>query len=128
MFAHPAVRFVLIGGGNTALSFVVFQTVLRLLGRRAGAPALAQALGYLVGMGVGYAAHRRVTFRSDGEVGRQLPRFVAVNATLLAFTTVALEILVARAGFPASASWLGVMIASTLANFELQRRFVFAAR
>jgi putative flippase GtrA len=127
LLARPGVRFLVVGGANTVLSFVVFRVALHLLGGRSGAPAAAQAMSYLVGVAVGYVAHRRLTFQSDGEVRRQLPRFLVVNAGMLAFTTVGIQLLVGQGGLPPTLTWIAVTGVATLVSFQLQRRVVFAA-
>lgn len=125
--ARPSVRFLFVGGANTALCFAVFRGALHALGGRPAAPAFAQGLSYLVGVTVGYVAHRRLTFRSAGEVSRQLPRFLAVHAGMLVSTTTVIQLLVGHANLPPTLTWVAVTGAATLVNFQIQRRVVFAA-
>ena len=80
-------RFLVTGGANTALGFVLFHAFFRLLGGGAGDAARAQALSYAIGIAASYAVNRRWTFRSEGSHGRHLPRFVAAHLCALALSS-----------------------------------------
>lgn len=122
----PFIRFLLVGGANTAFSFLIFRIVLVSLGRRPGAPAVAQACAYLVGILTGYVAHSRLTFQHQGAIVSQLPRFVAINAALLGGSFVSTDQLVTRGHLPINAAWAATTVVATIASFLLQRSLVFS--
>src|SRR4051812_15755789 len=86
-------RFLLVGVGNTVVSFVVYRLLLAL-----GTPyVLAAALGFSVGAANGYFFNRRWTFRArDSARARAL--YVAVQATGAASTSLLVLLFVRVAG------------------------------
>ena len=121
------VRFLVSGGANTALGFVLFHSFFRLLGGRAGDAGRAQAMSYAIGIALSYGVNRRWTFRSEGAHSRHLPRFVTAHLCALALSSTLMALGVARLGAPASVWWVVVTGVTTVLNFAAQRRWVFAA-
>lgn len=70
-------RFVIVGG-LVGLVWLLLTATLSALGLRA---AIASALAFLCCMPLAYLGHRRFTFRSDGNLRSELPRFL-VNSAL----------------------------------------------
>jgi len=75
------VRFGLAGLVNTAVGFAVIVVLDPVLGL---APALANALGYLAGVGVGFALNRGFVFRSQGALRATGPRYAIAAACAFA--------------------------------------------
>lgn len=123
-----AFRFLLAGGANAALGFVLFHALLRALSGRPAAAGLAQAVSYGAGVAVGYAVNRRWTFRGAGgrPHARTLPRFLATYLTTLALTSAGMQLGVGRLGLRPSVCWVLVTGAATVVNFVAQRYWVFA--
>ena len=119
-------RFLAVGGFNTALSYVLFRALLRTLGDRPSAAGLAQALSYGAGVGLSYAANRAWTFRSASAHGRALPRFLAAQLASLALSTVVVQAAVAGAGMRPTLAWVLATGVTTVANFVVQRYWVFS--
>lgn len=120
-------RFGLAGVVNTAVGFAVIASLdigLHL------APALANAAGYLVGVGVSFVLNRRFVFRSEAAWRRTAPRYLAVVAA--AFVLNQLVLRVANAGLGAGAlqhlvAQLAGMATYTLTVFAACRWWVFGS-
>lgn len=126
--ASPALRFLVVGGLNTALAFVLFRALLRALGGRPGAAGRAQALAYAAGIAISYAANRGWTFRSDRAHRGALPRFVAAELCALSLSATLVHLGTGVAGLPPSLSWLGATATTTVLNFVTQRYLIFPRR
>lgn len=123
--AAPALRFLVVGGLNTALGFVLFHALLRAFGGRPNAAGLAQALAYAAGIAISYAANRGWTFRTAGAHGRAVPRFVAAQLTSLALSTALVQFGVAVLGLAPTVCWVLVTGLTTVLNFMSQRYWIF---
>lgn len=69
-------RFLLVGFGNTLAGLGVIYTA-KLVG---ASDIVANAIGYAVGLTLGFYLNRRYTFRHDGPVLSALARFITVLA------------------------------------------------
>lgn len=122
------IRFLLVGGANTALGFCTFRLALRALGDRPAASGLAQAISYAIGFCISYALNRRWTFSAAGGAHRRaFPRFVAAQLGALALSTSLIQIGVLRAGLRPTISWVLATGIVTVVNFTTQRFWVFSA-
>lgn len=121
--ALQAIRFAVVGGSNTLVTFAVIWAMRTGL----GSPVwLASAVGYGVGMVQGFVLNRFWTFGGGGgRLGTQAVAFVGVNLVcLLVFTGV--NVLLHR--------WFSLPVSSVLAtatvmplSFVLNRSLVFRA-
>jgi len=119
------IRFGLVGALNTAVGLAV------IVGLDLGLhvdPHLANAGGYAVGIGIGFALNRGFVFRSDGHVGRTGAKYLA--AVAIAF--VANQAVLAGALHLYSGMALGrlaaqvtAMVSYTFLLFALCRVWVF---
>jgi putative flippase GtrA len=120
-----ATRFGLAGLINTGLGFAVIA------GLDVGlhvAPPLANAAGYLVGMGVGFVLNRRFVFKSQAAASATAPRYSVV--VIAAFTLNQLILRGVGAGLgPGTLQHLSAqlagMVAYTAAAFLACRFWVF---
>ncbi len=119
-------RFLLVGASNTLLSFTVFRLCLGLFDGFVARATIAQALAYSAGIAWSFAWNRSWTFRSSTPVADSFARFGGVQLALLGVSSTALGVGVDLLGWPATPTWIAVLGAVTIANFRLQRRFVFA--
>lgn len=77
------VKFCFVGGSGVVVNLAVFN--LTLLAWRAASPQshlavyLANALGFIVSVLTNYYLNRRWTFRSQGVVAKELPKFFTVS-------------------------------------------------
>ena len=116
--------FATVGAIATGVHYALLVAQVQLL----GVPAwLASAAGCLVGAGTSYVLNRRVTFRSNVEHARSLPRFIAVAGAGMTLNTMIV------AGMVAShAHYLVAQVVATGAvliwNFMLNRSWTFRAR
>jgi putative flippase GtrA len=119
--ALPAqvVRFAVVGASNTAVTFITYMLVSRLV------PAVAAAvLGWAAGAANGYRLNRGWTFASRARGARPVARYLAVQALAAGVSAGGVAIL---SGMPhAAAEAVSLPVASALA-FVLCRAWVFAA-
>lgn len=99
LLARPEIRFLIVGGLNTAVGLVAFALlylwwgdVLHYLG--------ALIIAYTIGSALGFVLHRRFVFRVRGRVLLDLVRFVGVQAASLALNSLLLPVLVEVVGLP----------------------------
>ena len=112
------VRFLLVGGLNTAFGYGVFVACLWMGIHYALAGAISTALGVLFN----FKTTGRLVFSHRGN--RKLPYFVAVYATLYLVNTLAIGVMLTF-GIP---EWLGALILivpSAILSYILNRQFVF---
>lgn len=124
--SDPALRFLIAGGLNAALNLALFRGLLRLFGDRPGMAWVAQAVAYAFCVAVSYVVNRTWTFRSGGAHGRQLPRFVTAHFGSLVLSSALIQTGVGVLHRPPVVCWVFATGVTTLANFVLQRFWVFA--
>jgi putative flippase GtrA len=114
--------FLLVGSANTLIGYVIFGVAYKAVGLNYN---VALLIAYILGILIGYANHRRVTFKSTNSHRQAFTRFVmtylliyGINAGLLV-------------GF---SEWVGLdpligqaiaLIFVTLISFVVQRTWVF---
>ena len=122
-------RFLITGATNTVLSFLLFRALLFVYeGRVAAAAGLAQATTYAIAIPILFAVSRRWTFRSQGSVAREVPRFLSAHLGLLCMSSVLLQAGVSLLGLPVTPCWVLVTAITTVTNFLAQRYWVFRPR
>lgn len=112
------VRFLLVGGLNTAFGYGVFLACLWLGMHYAIAGAIAMGLGVLFN----FKSTGNLVFRSKGN--RKLPHFVGVYAIIYLVNTLSLGVML-RFSIP---EWLGgliLLVPSAILSYVLNRHFVF---
>jgi len=120
-------RFGLAGVVNTAIGFAVIA------GLDVGlhvSPPLANAAGYLVGMGSGFVLNRWFVFKSHVAARATAPRYIAVVIAAFALNQLILRAVGASVGpgaLPHLVAQLAGMAAYTLAVFLACRFWVFRA-
>jgi len=112
-------RFLLVGGLNTAVGYGLFAAFI-LLGAGSSA-ALAGAT--VLGIAFNFKSTGRLVFGSGD--GRLLPRFIAVYAVQFLVNWLALKAL-ERAGMDPLLAQLTLVLPMALIAFLMMRRFVFA--
>ncbi len=123
--AALAARFGLAGLVNTGIGFAVIA------GLDVGlhvSPPLANAAGYLIGMGVGFVLNRRFVFKSQVKARATAPRYIAVVLAAFALNQLILRAAGASLGqgaLPHLAAQLAGMAAYTLVVFTACRFWVF---
>ena len=116
-------RFLLVGVGNTVLSFVAYRLLLAL-----GTPyVIAAALGFAVGAVNGYVLNRRWTFAArDSARARVL--YVVVQVAGAASTSLLVLLFVRGAGAGKVGAYLAAIPPVTVSTFMANRLWTFADR
>ncbi len=123
------VKFALVGMGNTAIAFAVFNVLVRW----PGLPALvASGLAWVAGFGNSFVWNRSWTFADRGRLpfGRVLSRFLASNLVALAADETVVAVLTRTYGHSLHGVSLNLVelpaIAAALCvNYVLSTRWVF---
>jgi len=118
-------RFAALGFLNTAVSYLVFVALFKALSMLQSPGAAAQFVSYGAGMATSYMLNRSWTFCTLDSSGRHFVRFLATQALCLMATVASLGVLVDRMGYSPSSTWLVVNVIVAVANFLLQRLWVF---
>lgn len=114
-------RFLVVGVGNTGLTYLVFW----LLAVRLGVPdPVALAIGYVVGIANSYVWNRRWTFRSTDSPLREVPKFVVVNVATYGVNLALLRALVHLGMGHAIAEALSLGV-TTVLSYAGQRFWAF---
>ena len=113
-------RFLTVGVGNTALSFLVYAVLIS-----AGIPYwTAGALGFAAGAVNGYVLNRRWTFGAvDSNAARA--RYLAVQLAGLGATSGLLWVFASGAGLDRLGAYAATVPAVTLATFAANRTWTF---
>ncbi len=119
------VRFVIVGGGNTVVTFAVFHALQPTLAGTPGGTAVAQAAGYAVGTVLSFLLNRRWTFGATGRGRAQLARFVVTQLAALAISALAIQVAVSSGRLTPTVAWVVVTAAITVLNFAVMRTWVF---
>lgn len=121
--AHEFPRFLLVGVGNTVLSFVVYRLLLAV----GMAYALAAPLAFAVGAVNGYVFNRRWTFAArDSARARVL--YVTVQAAGALATSLLVVFFVRAVGVGKVGAYLAAIPPVTVCMFAANRLWTFAER
>jgi putative flippase GtrA len=116
-------RFLLVGLGNTAISFVAYRLLLAL-----GTPyVIAAALGFLAGAVNGYVFNRRWTFAAR-DSARARVVYVSVQAVGAASTSLLVLLLVGGVGLDKVGAYIVAIPPVTVCTFIANRLWTFADR
>ncbi len=112
------------GAGIT--SFIAEYGLFLLLFYKGGlAAGVANALAFLVGLGVNFALNRQVVFRGSArKVHKQLVAYSCLAGFNLLVTSFAIQVLVAS-GIPGYLAKLCLLFVTALWNFALYRKIIF---
>jgi putative flippase GtrA len=120
--AAELLRYGLVGGLNTAVSYAVYLVLLA-----AGVPYAAAAVAaFAAGAATGYLLNRSWTFRVRGSTGARV-RYVAVQGAALGATNGLLWLLVDRAAVPAEPAYALAIAPVTVAGYAVNRAWTFRA-
>ena len=124
LFADERVRFLLVGGVNTVLAYVLFVLFYTLGLAHVGALALA----YLIATLVAFVLHRRFTFRVSGPLLLDFVRFESVYVVMFIINGLGLVLLVDVAGWPALLAQALLVVVTTVVSYVGHKLFSFRRR
>lgn len=129
LLADQRVRFLLVGGLNTAFGYALFVILELSIGHRIGY-LLSLYLAYVIAVVVGFLMHRHFTYRvtGTGNVLLDLARFAGVSLVSLAVNTAALPLLVELAGLNPIPAQAIIVVATTLVNYFGHKLFSFSRK
>ena len=115
-------RFLGVGVVNTVVGLLVIFACRGLVGL---SDALANLIGYAIGLSVSFTLNRRFTFRHQGAALPAMARFAAVITVAYAFNLITVLALIGLAGFnPYLAQTLGI-VPYTVTSYFGSWYFVF---
>lgn len=115
-------RFVIVGGLSSLLYvvFVIFFVEVASL-----SDLTSVIVAYLCATPLNYIMHRKVTFRSRGQVRRELPRFLFIHTCNIGLSLGGMQAATTLLGFP---YWVGAFSAAVIipiSSFILMQIWVF---
>ena len=120
LLAREQVRFLIVGGVNTAVGYGFFALFLLFSGYLA-----SLYLSYAVAVSVAFVLHRRFTFRVSGNVAVDFVRFVGVYVISLAINTAVLPLLVEAVGLHALVAQAIALVITTVISYVGHKWFSF---
>lgn len=117
------VRFAVAGLGVTLFAAGVYLSAATLFHIP---PLFANAISTACGVGVGYLVHSRWSFRADGNGGAQALRFLVAATAAFALNSFWVWLAVHALRLPAWTPVSGMVFATPLASFAVNRWWVFA--
>ena len=118
-------RFVLTGGGATAIHYAIFWAVLR---AEWANPVVASSVGFAVSALANYAANARFTFRSTRPHAEALPRFCLVALAGLFWNAVLIWLMHSVLGVNLLLAQLVATVCVLGWNFALNRIWTFSGQ
>lgn len=127
LFQDERVRFLVVGGINTAFGYAVFAALYLDAGQRIGYLG-SLYISYVVGVSLAFVLHRRVTFRAHETGGNPVLdflRFASVYVVSLAVNTIGLPLLVELGHLPALEAQAIMVVVTTIISYVGHKYFSF---
>lgn len=126
LLADQRVRFILVGGANTVVGYVLFVAFEVLVGATIGYLGSLYA-SYSISIILAFALHRRYTFGITGQAGIivEFIRFASVYVVTLLINTALLPILVEVAGLSPVLAQAIIVVFATLVSYFGHKWFSF---
>ena len=125
VWMRQALKFLLVGVGNTALDALIYYLLTRGIPFFAAQPALAKGISYSVGILNSFFWNRLWTFRSQPRAGRTLLPYLLTNLSGLALNTGMMQLGLRLLGLPEAVAFLLATAVTTGWNFVVSKFFVF---
>ena len=127
MLGDERVRFILVGGVNTVVAYLLFLGFEVALG---GRYLLSLILSYVVATLLAFVLHRRFTFGVSGREGllTDFVRFESVYVVMFAVNAALLPLFIEVVGWP---SWLAqavIVLITTVGSYLAHKFFTFTRR
>lgn len=126
LLSDERVRFVIVGGFNTAFGYALFVAIELTIGKHAG--YLVSLYGsYAIATIVAFALHRHFTYRvtGTGNIVIDFLRFQSVYVVSLIINTIALPVLVELVHLPALVAQAMIVVVTTLVSYFGHKLFSF---
>jgi len=117
------VAFLGVGVFNTVFGYLLFATLLQVMGQARYLVALVGA--YVVSVLLAFVLHRYVVFRVRGHVLRDLWRFVTVYLVVLAVNLVVLPLLVELAHLPVLPAQALILLITSVISWVGHKHYSF---
>jgi putative flippase GtrA len=130
LFDDERVRFLFVGGINTAFGYAVFVLLYLSAGHVIGYLG-SLYLSYVIGVSLAFVLHRRVTFRAHQTGGNPVLdflRFASVYVVSLVVNTIGLPLLVEFGHLPAIGAQAIMVIVTTAISYVGHKYFSFRRR
>jgi putative flippase GtrA len=118
------VRYLLVGGWNTLVGYLLFAGLIVSLGHRVHY-LLLLLVAHVVSVVQAFVLYRVLVFRVRGRLLGDLLRFWSVYAAALAVNAAVLPLLVELAGFPVLPTQAAFVVATIVTTYLLNKRFTF---
>lgn len=123
MISAQAVRFLIVGVSNTAISYTMFFFCFSFL--TGGSLIISQLLSYSSGVMWSYYWNNRWTFHCIVNNKYMMMKFISLQIFLLLLSTTLMHISSMFIQYSLSLIWLMVMVFITLLNFLFSKYLVF---
>lgn len=127
LLPHRLARFILIGGFNTIVGYLLFAVLQLTLGAHVHY-VLVLVISTAIGIVVAYAMQRWFVWRVRGHWWSRLVRFSGVYAAALVVNAALLPLLHEGARVPVLVAQAGITLLNTLGTFVAHRSFTFRPR
>ncbi|MCU1524519.1 MAG: polysaccharide biosynthesis protein GtrA [Microbacteriaceae bacterium] len=126
LLGDERVRFLLVGGINTVVGYLLFAVFQLTLGHIIGYLG-SLYLSYAIATLVAFYLHRRFTFRAakTGQLGIDFLRFQSVYVVSLAVNTILLPVLVEWGGWRPLVAQLVIVVVTTIISYVGHKWFSF---
>jgi putative flippase GtrA len=119
------IRFLIVGGWNTAVGYAIFIGMHLLLGQRLP-PEATITLAYCLALPHSYFTQRLLVFRPTAGSMTQFGRFCLSNTSIFLANLVLMPLSVRAFGWEPVLAQGGFLVASTLATFVLHKYYSFS--
>lgn len=120
------VKFALVGGSGVLVNLAVFRlTLLVWHGHSEAAVYTANSLGFIVSVVTNYLLNRRWTFRSDGRMASEFPKFLTVSLVAYALNVGVFTLFYHQLGLDPTASQVIAIVFVMPVNYLFNRFWSF---
>lgn len=124
LLSDERVRFVGVGGFNTAFAFVVFAVLQATIGHRVNYMVVL-VLAHVIGVLEAFVLYRWTVFQVRGSVLRDLARFESVYLVALAVNAALLPLLVEFGHLPVILAQAVIVVVTSVLSFIGHKNFSF---
>lgn len=120
-------RFLVVGGWNTLVGYLVFLACHAWVGGKIG-PLMTLILSYLIAVPHSFATQRWLVFKAQGAIGRQFLRFLLANSSIFVANMVLLPLTVRLVEADPRIVQGVLVVLLTVASYLAHKHFSFTDR